>query len=429
MIAFRDRTGCSVVIGSCESRFQFVGQELCDAAENLGPLFGSSPPRMMAAGGSWTDVQTIVVGTESRNGERWRIVFKPIPEMAEQDMPAEIASSKAGWYFVRFYDLQDELIDSLDFRFGAGLQRITVQQSNPFPSAEGHEATTIEFQHDADWWVRYDPRVPEHVKIERADGKTFSTIPPLQDCDRTRWLVGPNGGPQVEVTELVERIWWAASNVNAPLANWLAICLSLSPEDFTATSEEAIWFRFPKPRWTNSVFVGFQPGRWREYVPKVAESTMAIALRDFSDSQELVDRTEDHVFSVWIKQNGTLCRTPVATVHLQVIEESLDLFLLSACRLASVLTALCHTTRGPLRQLFKEVRRQYHRPRHSIGDQNVEFLKEALCSVAVFLQLPQAPQTETPRCVNRWRSRARLASQQFPETMRQVWRRYRELER
>lgn len=429
MIAFRDRTGCSVVIGSCEPRFQLVGQELCDAAENVGPLFGGSPPRIMVADGNWQDVGTIVVGTEGSDREPWRTAFKPSTDMVEQDMPTDIACRKAGWYFVRLYDLQDELIDSLDFRFGAGLRRITVQESNPFPSPTGYGVITIEFQHDTDWWVRYDPRVPEHVKIERADGKTLSTIPPLQDCDRTRWLVGPNGGPQVEVTELVERIWWAASNVNAPPANWLAICLSLLPENFTATSDKAIWLRLPKPRWTNCVFVGFQPGKWREYVPKVAESTMTIALRDFSDSQELVDRTEDRVLSVWIKLNGTLCKTPVATVHAQVIEETLNVSLLPACRLASVLTALCHATYGPLRKLFKEVRRQYYRPRYSIADQDVEFLKKALCSVAVFLQLPQAQQTETPKCVNRWRSRARLASQQFPETMRQVWRRYRELER
>ena len=43
-------------------------------------------------------------------------------------------------------------------------RRITLQESDPFPSPEGHKATTIEFQHDADWWVRYDPRVPKKVE-------------------------------------------------------------------------------------------------------------------------------------------------------------------------------------------------------------------------------------------------------------------------
>ncbi len=428
MIAFRDSTGRSLVIGFSEPRFQFVGQELPDASENSGPLFGGPPPRIRVADGSWEDVGTIVLGAEGSGRGRWRMTFEPNPAIAEQDMPAEIARRKAGWYFVRFYDLRHELIDSLDFRFGAGLQGITIQQSDPFPPATGHGAMTIEFQHDADWYVYGHPRVPGHVKIERTAGKTILTIPLVQECDRTHWLLGPTGGPQVEVTMLAERVWWGVSNVNAPPSKWRDTCLSLSPQDFSATSEEAVWLRFPEPRWTDGVFVGFQQGRWREYVPNVAENTITIALRDFSDSQELADRTEDHVLRAWIKMNGNFHEAAVATVAAEVVKETLNVARIPACHLASVLTALHRATRGPLRQLVKEVRRQYRRPRRSPAGDNVEFAKEALCAIAVFLQLTEPRQSVTPKSANRWRSRARLASQQFPETMRQVWRRYRELE-
>jgi hypothetical protein len=39
---------------------------------------------------------------------------------------------------MRFYDLQDNLVDSLDFRFAAGLQQLAVQQVAPLPAEAGH---------------------------------------------------------------------------------------------------------------------------------------------------------------------------------------------------------------------------------------------------------------------------------------------------
>ena len=78
--------------------------------------------------------------------------------------------------------------------------------------------------------------------------------------------------------------------------------------------------------------------------------------------------------------------------------------------------------------MIKEVRRQYRRPRTGIGDQNEEFTKLALCLVSVVLQVSEGNQDKSPNLNRIWITRARLASEEFPEVMRQVLRRYRELQ-
>jgi hypothetical protein len=425
-IAFRDGMGRTVVVSSGEPRFRLTGPELRDAADNLGPLFGGSLPRISVADGSWRDVGTVVVGTEGRGNGRWRTSFRPNPTLPEQNLPSEIVSRKAGWYFVRFYDLQDELIDSLDFRFGTGLTRIRVQHGSPFPSSEGHGAVCFELQHDSGWHVHGHSTVSPEIRIERSDEVTALTIAPLQECDRSNWLSGPTSGPYIEVTILAERVWWGLGNLNAPPISWQDRCLSLSRSAFAPTSDQALWLRFPKPRWTNSVFVGFQEGKRREYELRVAGNSVAIPLRDFSDCQELSVPAENHDLKVWLYRDGNSYRATMGSVPSEVIEEPVDLAKLSACRLASVLTALHRVSPGPLRRLVKEVRRHYYRSGRPMAHENSHFREEALCVIALAFQLGKT-QVVTPSRVNRCRSKARRASTQCPETMRQVWRRYREL--
>jgi hypothetical protein len=184
------------VIASGGPRFQFAGQEVDDASEHFGPLFGGSPPRIHIAVGGWSDVGTIVLGQEGSGKERWQMGSNPKPGQPEQDLPTEIVSRKAGWYFLRFYDSQDELIDSLDFRFIAGLRGITIHQNSPFPPSTEHVPATVEFLHDGDCWVQAASPSSENLTLERSGEKAVLTVPPSAECDRTHWLVGPRCGPQ-----------------------------------------------------------------------------------------------------------------------------------------------------------------------------------------------------------------------------------------
>lgn len=426
-ISFRDTTGCQVVIAEGEVQFVLIGKEVRDAAEFRGQLFAGSLPCISISNGTWGDVGIIVVGSEGSGTRRWRRAFAPKPELLKQNLPPEIESKEAGWYFLRFYDFEGQLIDSLDFRYCAGLQGIAIHQGCPLPCATGHASTLVQFEHDADWHVQSHAARSQQVQVERTDQETKVTIPPVQEWDRSQWLVGPESGPSVEIEILAERVWWAVGDMHAPPLAWQDRRIHLSRSTFASTSQQALWLRFPKPRWANSVFVGFQAGRRREYLLKVSQDAVAVPLRDFSDCQELERPSESHDFRVWLCREGNSYEAVIGTLLADLLDAHPDLTKCSASRLASALTSLRRLNLGPLSQLAREARCSYCGTSYRASDAGLRFREEALCVIALFFEVETRP--AVPRRLNRYRSRARLANKEFPEAMRQVWRRYRELVR
>jgi hypothetical protein len=303
-IAFCTPTGKSVEIKSKAPQFELVGNQLNDADADKGPLFGEAPPCIRALNGQgWKNVRTIVVGEEGSGKGRWRTACNPAPEQIQQELPPELVARKGGWYFLRFYDTNDDLIESLDFRFLCALKEIKVCQLSPLPPEDGHSLVCVEFLHEPGCSVQ-PVGCPASIQIERQGGKTILTIPPDPTYDETRWLVGPEGGPQVEVTILVERLWWAIEEEHNAPSEWKDQPLTLPRDDFAATSKKALWLRLPRRRWVDKVLVGFEEPKARSYPVKVADKTVAIPLRDFGDFQE-VRGIGITPLKLWICPEGT----------------------------------------------------------------------------------------------------------------------------
>jgi len=317
-IAFRIPTGELIKIETNALRLELVGKHLCDATEKIGPLFGERPPQIRALDSqAWKNVRTIVVGEEGSGKERWRIAFNPVSEQVEQELPLELVARKGGWYFLRFYDTNDELIESLDFRFLCALKEIRIPQLSPLPPEDGHKQVCVEFLHDTGCAVQ--PVGPSaSIQIERQDDKTTLTIPPDPACDETRWCVGVEGGPQVEVTILVERVWWGiGEEQNAP-SEWKDRPLTLQREDFAATSNKALWLRLPRRRWVDEILVGFEQSTVRSYIVEVTHRTVAIPLCEFCDSREVGDRTQKYTLKVWIKRGDNFIQGTVGVIPVTV---------------------------------------------------------------------------------------------------------------
>jgi len=155
---------------------------------------------------------------------------------------------------------------------------------------------------------------------------------------------------------------------------------------------------------------------------------IAIPLRDFADSREISDASEEQLFSVRITRKTQFIEAVVARVPTSKKPYKLRISRITTPRVASMLTLLHKSTHGPLQVMIKEVRRQYRRPRTGMGDQNEEFTELALCLVSVVLQVSEENQDKSPNLNHIWITRARSAREEFPEVMRQVWRRYRELQ-
>lgn len=312
-IAFRTPEGDPITIPLSSARFELVGEQLEDAADHIGPLFGE-PPKIRALDAQvWKDVKTIVIGEEGVGRKKWRTAFSPDSGRQEQEPPPEILLRRGGWYFLRFYDGNDDLMESLDFRFLLGLNEIKMAETSPLPSDDGHKPTRIQLVHNPDVTIHAVDDLP-NVRIEREGSRTTLTVPPKLSYDITRWLVGYENGPQVEVTILVERLWWSLGEEDNEPSQWEDMPLALSRDDFTAISKKALWLRCPKCRWADKVLVGFERAKARPYSIKVAEKTLAVPLRGFADAKEVMDHSQDQRLKVWIERGSEVMEGFVAVI-------------------------------------------------------------------------------------------------------------------
>jgi len=314
-IAFRTSEGEPIPIKSKATQFELIGTRLEDVSEGIGPLFGKSPPRIQASHGNvWADIGTVVIGEEGRGRGRWRKSFGPAQDGEKQELPAEAAPPKDGWYFLRFYDANDDLVESLDFRFVSALQEIKILRPSPFPSESGHDSVYVELGHEPGFVIQPADDLARNIQVESKNNKTALTVSPEPIYDETRWRVGSEGTPQVYITILVERLWWAVGQEGTLPLEWEDRLLSLTCDDFAPTSKKALWLRLPRRRWTDGVLVGFQQSRARPCPVKVTEKEISIPLRDIGDYQEMRGRDRDQFLSIWIKRDGELVEGIVAII-------------------------------------------------------------------------------------------------------------------
>lgn len=448
-IAFRAPGGESFVIESKASRFELFGTRLNDANEDIGPLFGGRPPKICTVGDqTWTDVDCIVVLEEEKRTEekRWRDVIAPDEETRELGLGDKLEERGAGRYSLRIYDKQlGPPVESLDFRFICALKEIRIIQPFPLPSEDGHRPVCVEFLHEPGCVVLPADGLACNIEIEREDDKTILSIPPDPTCDETCWLVGHKGGPQVEVTVLVERLWWAVGEEHNASPEWEDQLLTLPRNNFTATSVKALWLRLPRRRWVDAVSVGFERSKARQFSMKVTEKMLTIPLREFGDSTEVGDREQEHFLKVWIERADGLVEGVIAIIpakqSTRIEQESpiseakevcekralLNPSMISAPRLATVLTSLRKVTSGPLLVLIKEARKAYPRAHAACRAGSVEFAKNALCVIALALELRGEEQSRILSLKKHWRIKAGLARDEFPEIMNRVRKRYKDI--
>jgi len=322
-IAFRTPEGDPITVPVTSARCELVGVQLENISEGVGPLF-SEPPKIRALDTqAWKEVKTIVIGEEGGGRGKWRTAFNPDTDDQEQKLPSEILNKRGGWYFLRFYDGDDELIESMDFRFISGLKRIRVPELSPFPSGDGHKDVCVQLFHEPEITIQPVDDLP-NIPVERGDSQTTLTIPPDYASDVTRWLVGYENGPQVEVTILVERLWWSLGKEDAEPSQWEDKPLALSPDDLTVISKKALWLHFPKCRWVDNVFVGFEREKARPYPVEVTEKTLPVPLREFADTKEAMDQTQDQRLKVWMQRDSEVMEGVVAVIPAIPVEPPLQ---------------------------------------------------------------------------------------------------------
>jgi hypothetical protein len=435
--AFTTPEGDCVRVPCAGQRFELVGAPVDDASEEAGPLFVREPPRLQCSGGpdESATAATVVVGEEgpADGRRRWRVYGEQF-----DDLRPAITEQRAGWFFVRLYDSNDELIESLDFRFVADLEAIEVQAASPTPGPDGHSAARIHFRHGRESSVRCCSAHP--VAIESVADGSIAIVPPDAQFDATRWFIGPIGGRAVEVTVLIERVWWARTSGGAAPGQraWTDRPLELSRADFKATSPAAIVLRLPRAGWADEVRVGFEAGRARPIHISASTQECVIPLRELGESREIEEQGVA-CLKVWLTRvdhRGERLESIVGLLPAQVsalVEQGTFLYSLARLDVRSVMSTLARirpACDGPLRRIIRDLRREgYDRiPKHQRGRAHEQFVRDGLCVLALAIEQLEASRVRAVSLPERWPRRAKAAQAHFPEAMSAIRSRHRELE-
>jgi len=315
-IGFVNANGKRIQVESGYPRFQIVGREIKDASEDMGPLFGEQLPRIQTLDEKgWKGIGVIVVGEEGRGKSRWRIQSFPQVGAKEQKLPQEIANRRGGWYFVRIYDNDDNLSESMDFRFLMALNDIRMESSDFLPGPNGYDNVSVQFFHQTNCKVELKEEDTQHsLKISSENDLTIVTVPPKPDCDKSHWVLR-DGDAEIEVTVLMERIWWAFGVVGVTPTDWVDKPITLSRKDFTATTDKVLWVRFPRPRFVKKIEVGFNRSKSRPYQLEVRKRKFIVPLRDFCDAEEIQNPKQKCFLQLFIDSQDKTHSAPLLRIR------------------------------------------------------------------------------------------------------------------
>jgi hypothetical protein len=394
------------------TRFQLIGNTIKDAHTGAGPLFGREPPRFRVEGAE--EPSLLVVGVEGPSlGPRSRQVAVSFDELRDW-----LDDNEPGWFYVRAYDANDELIESLDFRYVKGLEAIEVDELSPLPAPEGHRPATVVFRVAPGTMVSPVDGPPEIISLDPAIAEGV-VLPARPDAGRSTWRLSAGTGNCVDVVVHVPRIWWAltaSGNADEPHA-WSDRPNMLSADDLRPTSPMHLSVLLPEPGWADEVTVGFRDGSPRRLPVPRSERVLHYPLRNLGESDALrgAGGTCDLLVSARtpVTEHGPVV---VATVQLteNLPEEGrarrLDLSCLRAPRLMSKLTQLGRIGAAQDRRAVKRLRNTWYRQASRGGrNETREFVCQALALAAALLE-----REPTRRLPSRLQRHARSFSAQDP---------------
>ena len=296
----------SILFNAARRRFSIVGSIIEDDAPNKGKrssrqgkLYGQSPPEMVDLH-DWDGVSTIIIGEEGGGPNRWRDEIDPKDEQEpSKQLRDHLAEKRAGWFFLRFYDNQGDLIESFDFRYAVSV--IACRYSEW--SATRRKPNEVLIEHQKGTIIR---SVRPEIGIdlcEELPGGTRLRIPREKAYDHTEWLITDLSGSTVPLHLHIPRCWWHLGNQDVPKPTHFADkVIHLKSPDFRATSSRVLHLSVPKrAHRPDSLLVGFDRIRALQY-PVRAEGEVQIPLREFSESAALSE-AGIFVFKCWLSHS------------------------------------------------------------------------------------------------------------------------------
>ena len=264
---------------SSKQQFELKGNEVHDHCA-MGNLFVGEPPDFSNGENQWDGVALVSVGRE--NGGR--LLTDPYPPGTKE--LKNVLQDNCGWFFVRFYDKENGLIHSMDFRYFRNLKAILINGEKNWhhqtivPCLDGHKDVVIQFDGD-DMVVENSSN-----SIQKTGNNTFAA-PPLPENDATIWRLKDEkdkGDVRVEIT--LPRVWWRLSGDE----KYTDKPIELSHQDF---SKQKFKVRLPKD--VSDIHAGF--GKKSLPLKKTKdENFVNVSLSHFKDFEEVEEPPDSDLY-------------------------------------------------------------------------------------------------------------------------------------
>ena len=289
-----------------EGRFRLKGRVIEDIAPKQGPLYGPSPPEIVDAR-NWAGISVIVVGEEGGGKGRWRHEIKPdLPEPSKR-LAEFMSMRRAGWFFLRFYDQQSDLVDSLDFRYAAGIKG-PPQQIESGESSPERKFDIVHIEHESN--VRIEASDPDNGNINSelvTPGDSNLRIPHMKTYDRTEWTV-VDGNTKVPLHIELPRFWRRLrSESNGTCSRWSPKAITLQEDDFKPTLRQVLDVSVPSDS-SKTVLIDFDFPSKRRFRATV-NCELQVPLWNFFDSNHLISAGR-HVLSLLPEIPSSIDTTP-----------------------------------------------------------------------------------------------------------------------
>ena len=232
---------------SSAKRFSLKGKSIPDDSD-LGELFGDDAPQL-DDDEKWREISWIVVGRE--NGGKV-LAKKFLPELLPKEKEkilAEVLGERGGWFFVRIYDANVELLHSFPFRRAKGLKNIFVNDQplgrvTPIvPTKNGHTKTIVQFEGDLPVRPADDSDGIFNGICKVTEKENTFAVCRERDNDWTKWVLG-SGEDCVEAEILLPRIWWKFIDEKGEEGAWQDTPIKINREKFRGAKNEKIRIRF-----------------------------------------------------------------------------------------------------------------------------------------------------------------------------------------
>ena len=260
------------------SGYELRGDRVFDDSED-GELFVGDPPRLCPA----SDIVWARAG-EEENG-RWKGEnFKPV----EQSL-ADVLNGRQGWFFVRVYRAgETHQADSGEFRYFSNLREIRVNDelytatTLLAPPSTGHSETKLKFVGSEGVDLRPILNDGTHATVQPGGIISAARHP---DGDEIRCTLKSSAGSVGTVIKL-PRIWWRIQQEEES-SEWCDIPLAMTRRKFRDSANAGAAIRLRMPPRIESVRVGFDEERDREYRANGKGEATRISLADFVDYSQI----------------------------------------------------------------------------------------------------------------------------------------------